>query len=154
MQSIRNEIIVALATGLYTGYIPVAPGTFGTVVAVPLCYLLSLFGALGGLIFIVIFAGIAVWISTEAEKILNEKDSGRIVIDEIAGFLVTLYLVPFTVVTLVAGFLFFRVADITKPFPIKRLESDLPGGWGVVADDVLAGVYANIALRLLLALFS
>ncbi|MBW2107712.1 MAG: phosphatidylglycerophosphatase A [Deltaproteobacteria bacterium] len=136
-------MIIAAATGCYTGHIPVAPGTFGTVVAIPLCYFLSVLSPLTGLAFIGAFCVLAVWISTEAEKILEQKDSGKIVIDEMAGFLVTLYLIPFTVVSLVGGFVLFRLMDISKPYPIKRLESTLPGGWGVVGDDFLAGVYAN-----------
>lgn len=130
-----------------------APGTFGTVVAVPLCYFVSLLGPLSGLAFIGAFCVLSVWISTEAEQILEQKDSGKIVIDEMAGFLVTLYLIPFTVVSLVGGFVLFRLMDITKPYPIKRLESTWPGGWAVVGDDLLAGVYANIALRIILAIF-
>ena len=141
---------MALATGLYAGYIPVAAGTFGTVVAIPLCFLLSLFGPLEGIVFVGIFAGVAVWISGQAEKIFEKKDSGLIVIDEMAGFLVTLYCIPMTLENLVAGFLLFRIMDIAKPFPIKRLEVGLPGGWGVVGDDVLAGVYANVVLRVIM----
>ena len=144
----RKELVVALATGLYSGYVPVAPGTFGTVVAVPLCYVLSCLGPVGGGVFVAGFLGVAVWIAGEAEKIFKKKDSGLIVIDEIAGFLVTLYGIPLTVSSLAAGFLLFRLMDIVKPFPIKRLETALPGGWAVVGDDVLAGVYANIVLRM------
>jgi phosphatidylglycerophosphatase A len=150
LQDIRKETVVALATGFYSGYIPIAPGTFGTVVAVPLCYVLSVLGPLEGIVFVGAFLGVAVWISGEAEKIFNKKDSGLIVIDEMAGFLVTLYGIPLTVTTLAAGFLLFRLMDIAKPFPIRRLETALPGGWGVVGDDVLAGVYANVVLRVVI----
>jgi len=145
--------VIALATGLFAGYMPVASGTFGTVVAIPLCFFLSVLGPIEGLLFIGLFSGVAVWIAGEAEKIFGEKDSGLIVIDEMAGFLVTLYLIPLTVKSLVAGFLLFRIMDIFKPYPIKRLESRLPGGWGVVGDDILAGLYANLLLRVLLKFF-
>jgi len=94
--------------------------------------------------------GIAVWVSGEAEKLFNEKDSGRIVIDEIAGMSVTLFLVPWTVTSVVMGFLLFRIMDIIKPFPIRRLEHGLSGGWGVVGDDLLAGIYAQVALRVVI----
>jgi phosphatidylglycerophosphatase A len=150
LHGIGKEIVVALATGLYAGYIPVASGTFGTVVAIPLCFLLSLFGPLEGIVFVGIFVGIAIWISGQAEKIFQKKDSGLIVIDEMAGFLVTLYYIPLTLENLIAGFLLFRIMDIAKPFPIRRLEAGLPGGWGVVGDDVLAGVYANVVLRVIM----
>jgi len=146
-------MVVALATGLYAGYIPVAPGTFGTVVAVPLCFVLSWLGPLEGLVFVGAFLGVSVWISGEAEKIFNKKDSGLIVIDEMAGLLVTLYWIPLTVTSLAGGFLLFRLMDIAKPFPIRRLETALPGGWGVVGDDVLAGVYANVVLRVVMHFF-
>ncbi|MBW2018845.1 MAG: phosphatidylglycerophosphatase A [Deltaproteobacteria bacterium] len=149
----QEKCVVLLATGGYVGYIPVAPGTFGTLVAIPLCYLLSMLGPLVGMLFIGVFAGFAVWISGKAEKLFNSKDSSLIVIDEMAGFLVTLFLIPWSFKTLVTGFLLFRVMDIAKPFPIRRLESTLNGGWGVVGDDVLAGIYANAALRVIMRFF-
>lgn len=145
--------MVVLATGFYAGCIPFASGTFGTVAAVPLCYLLTMLGPREGALFIAAFTGFAVWVSGEAEKIFNKKDSGLIVIDEMAGFLVTMFLIPWNVNTLVTGFLLFRFMDIAKPFPIRRLESTLPGGWGVVGDDVLAGIYANAVLRVVIKLF-
>lgn len=141
------------ATGGYVGHIPVASGTFGTLVAVPLCFLLSLLGPFQGMLFIVLFVGFAVWIAGEAEKVFEQKDSRLIVIDEMAGFLVTLFLIPWGTKTLVAGFLLFRLMDIAKPFPIRKLETTLPGGWGVVGDDVLAGVYANVVLSVLMRFF-
>ena len=118
MQGIRKELVVALATGLYSGYIPIAPGTFGTVVAIPLCGLLSVLGPLQGMAFMTGFVGFAVWVSGEAEKIFHQKDSGLIVIDEMAGFLVTLYLIPLSLKSLAVGFLLFRFMDIIKPFAI------------------------------------
>ncbi len=145
--------MVALATGLYTGYIPVASGTFGTVVALPLCYLLSVLGPVEGIIFTGAFMGFAVWTAGEAEKIFEKKDSGLIVIDEMAGFLVTLFLIPWCTKNVVIGFIVFRLMDVVKPFPIRSLESKLPGGWGVVGDDILAGVYANLALRIVMRFF-
>lgn len=145
--------MVALATGFYTGYIPVASGTFGTVVALPLCYLLSVLGPVEGIVFTGAFVGFAVWTAGEAEKIFKKKDSGLIVIDEMAGFLVTLFLIPWGAKSVIIGFLLFRLMDVVKPFPIRSLESKLPGGWGVVGDDILAGVYANLALRIFMRFF-
>ena len=150
MYRIQEKCVVLLATGCYAGYIPIASGTFGTLVGIPLCYFLSMLGPLGGMLFIMVFAGSAVWISGEAEKVFKKKDSGLIVIDEMAGFLVTLFLIPWSAKSVVTGFLLFRLMDITKPFPIRRLEAKLPGGWGVVGDDVLAGIYANVALRVIM----
>ncbi len=145
--------MVLMATGCYAGYTPVAPGTFGTLVAIPLCYLLSRLGLVHGILFLGLFTGFAVWMSGEAEKVFKKKDSSLIVIDEIAGLLVTLFLIPWNVKSVVIGFFLFRLMDIAKPFPIRRLETKLPGGWGVVGDDILAGIYANVALRLAIRLF-
>lgn len=153
MGEIRKQCVVVLATGGYAGYVPVAPGTAGTLVAVPLGYLLSVLSPLAGGLFIAAFAGLAVWVSSEAEKVFERKDPGLIVIDEMVGFLVTLFLIPWTWKHVVTAFFLFRLMDILKPFPIKRLESSWPGGWGVVGDDVLAGVYANIILRFATRLF-
>lgn len=141
--------MVLLATGGYAGYIPVAPGTFGTLVAIPLCYLLSRLGPVQAILFLLIFTGFAVWIAGEAERVFNKKDSRLIVIDEMAGFLVTLFLIPWSAKSMAVGFFLFRLIDIAKPFPIRRLER-LPGGWGVVTDDLLAGVYANAILRVII----
>ncbi len=154
MRSLREEIVVASATGFYTGYIPFASGSFGTVVAVPLCALLSILGPFEGLVLVLAFSAVAVWIAGEAEKIFKAKDSRLIVIDEMAGLLVTLYLVPWSLEALIGGFVVFRFMDILKPFPIRKLESTLPGGWGVVGDDLLAGVYANVVLRVGLQFFA
>ena len=153
LHGIEKKCVVLLATGCYAGYVPVASGTFGTLVAIPLCYLLSRVGPVYAILILALFTGFAVWISGEAERIFNKKDSGLIVIDEMAGILVTLFLIPWSVKSVVIGFFLFRLMDIAKPFPIRRLETKLPGGWGVVGDDLLAGVYANVALRLAIRLF-
>jgi len=150
---IRKQCVVVLATGGYAGYAPMAPGTAGTLVAVPLGYILSVLSPLAGGLFIAAFAGLAVWVSSKAEKVFERKDPGLIVIDEMVGFLVTLFLIPWTWKHVVTAFFLFRLMDILKPFPIKRLESRWPGGWGIVGDDVLAGVYANIILRFATRLF-
>lgn len=83
-----------------------------------------------------------------AEKILKKKDAAEIVIDEIAGLMVTFIGLPFTLKTVIAGFIIFRTFDILKPFPIRLLEKKIAGGPGVVLDDVLAGLYANLIIRL------
>jgi len=152
LQKIRDKLVVLLATGCYAGYVPKVPGTVGSLVAIPLCYFVSRLGPTQATIFVFLFMAIAVWVSGEAEKLFNKKDSGQIVIDEIAGMAITLFLVPWTVTSVVFGFLLFRIMDIIKPFPIRRLESALSGGWGVVGDDVLAGIYAHVVLRVVVGL--
>jgi phosphatidylglycerophosphatase A len=91
------------------------------------------------------------WIANEAEKILKTKDPGCIVIDEIAGMILTLIGLPFNMVMAGAGFMLFRVLDIWKPYPIRFFEKKLPGGVGVVMDDVAAGILSNVVLRILFA---
>jgi len=95
------------------------------------------------------FFFLSVWVSENGERFLGKKDDQRIVIDEIMGFLITMLWVPKTLRFVIIGFCLFRFFDILKPFPIRRLEKGFKGGFGVVLDDVVAGVYANIVLRLI-----
>ncbi|MCG2829540.1 MAG: phosphatidylglycerophosphatase A [Desulfobacteraceae bacterium] len=118
-------------------------------VGLPFCFLLSKTKLSVAILFILIFIFFAIWISNMAEKILKQNDPGCIVIDEIAGIMVTFLSLPFNTITVIAGFLIFRFFDILKPFPIRSMERKLAGGTGIVMDDLLAGVYSNIALRLL-----
>lgn len=148
---LKEKAIKFLACGFGLGLLPVAPGTFGTLIGIPICLLclpLSLFWRLP-----IVFALIAfsIYISGRAEEIYQKKDDQRIVIDEIIGFQVTMLPVTITALHLCAGFVLFRIFDILKPFPLKNLQR-MPGGWGVVLDDVGAGIYAG-ALMLLLVLF-
>lgn len=144
-----KHFILILATGFGVGYSPIAPGTLGTLIAIPVYYFLSNISSPIYEITLVGFFFLSVWISESAEIFFGKKDDQRIVIDEIMGFLVTMLWVPKTAILMVIGFFLFRFFDILKPFPIRRLEKRLKGGYGVVLDDVLAGVYANIVLRLI-----
>ncbi len=96
---------------------------------------------------------LSIWIANDAEKILNKKDPGSIVIDEIAGMAVTLIGLPFNVFYVTSGFIIFRVLDITKPLPIRYIEKRISGGAGVVLDDIAAGAIANVILRFIFYLF-
>lgn len=140
-----NSLAKLLATGLLSGYSPIAPGTAGTLVAAVIYWLAPELRPLAGLtvISLLLFVGVAV--STPAERVWG-KDPGQVVIDEVVGFWVAVALLPKTPAVLVGGFFLSRFFDILKPPPARRLE-DLPGGWGIMADDVVAGLYANIALR-------
>jgi phosphatidylglycerophosphatase A len=149
---IRPQIIEFIATAGYVGRLPLAPGTFGSFIgllihfatpSLPQGYLV--FGLIG-------FVLLAVWIAGEAEKIFAAKDPGFIVIDEVAGMLVTFFDFPRTVFIGIAGFVIFRMLDILKPFPIKYVEKKCPGGIGVVMDDVIAGLMSNAMVRILLLL--
>lgn len=136
-----NSLAKAIATAGGAGYLPVAPGTCGTAVAVPLVWLLA---ALPLWQFLVITLGVTlvgVWAAATADKAWGTHDSGRIVIDEVAGYFVTLSLVDRTSwLVLGIGFVVFRFFDIVKPPPVRWLDENLPGGWGVVLDDIAAGV--------------
>jgi phosphatidylglycerophosphatase A len=145
----RDRAVVCLATGFYVGNVPLAPGTLGSILGLPLCFAISYLHLSLAILFAVLFVVIAILISTAAEKILEKKDPGSIVIDEAAGMLVTLLGLPFNLKTVVLGFILFRILDILKPFPIRFLEKKISGGTGVVVDDLIAGICANFLLRLL-----
>ena len=143
-----ERAVLFVATGFFIGRIPVASGTFGSLIGLPLCFLLSRLNFLQSASVILIFILFAIGIASAAEKILKQKDPGQIVIDEIAGLMVALAGLPFNLKTVFAGFIVFRVFDILKPFPIRILDTSVKGGSGVVLDDVLAGIYSNLVVRL------
>jgi len=139
-----------IATGAGSGYAPFAPGTVGTIAGIPVYLLLSRLSWTFCLISVLILTLLAIYISREGEKIFNEKDSPRIVIDEIVGFQWTMFLVLPTVLHILLGFFLFRLFDIVKIFPAGYLQNRLPGGYGIVIDDVVAGMYSNIILLLVI----
>lgn len=142
-----EKAAVFLATGCGTGNIALAPGTFGSVFGLLLCWFNSLINPGHGAVVIAGFCVLAIRVAGEAEKCLGQKDPGCIVIDEMAGLMVAFWGLPFNMAICLTGFLLFRIFDIAKPFPIRDIEKYVPGGFGIVLDDVLAGVYANLALR-------
>ncbi|MGD8944195.1 MAG: phosphatidylglycerophosphatase A [Desulfobacterales bacterium] len=146
----RDRLVLFLATGFFIGYVPVAPGTFGTLIGLPLCYLLSGIQIGLSVILVALFIGLSITLASAAEKILSQKDAAQIVIDEIAGLLVTFVGLPFNLQTAVLGFIIFRVFDILKPVPIGWLDTRVSGGSGIVVDDVVAGIYANLVLRVII----
>lgn len=141
-----------LATGCYIGNISFAPGTFGSVFGLLLCFFLSKIDFSIAVLLTLIFILSAIWIAGEAEKILGEEDPGCIVIDEIAGIILTLSGLPFNITSMTAGFLIFRALDIWKPYPIRLLENKFSGGIGILLDDVVAGILSNVILRVFLIL--
>ena len=146
----RDKAILFLATGGHTGNIPFAPGTFGTVVGILPCFLLSEINTDGALFLIIIFIASAILIAHRAEALLKQKDPGCIVIDEIAGLMVTLWSLPFSMFPVISGFILFRLFDIFKPFPIRLIDKKISGGAGIVMDDVVAGVYSHLTVRMFL----
>ena len=157
-QALTDSIVRALASGFGVGYIPVASGTFGTLWGIPLFVLLHLWdgGTLGPIPLgpIVYFGGTLVfilfscWVSHRADSLFGGHDSGKIIIDEVAGMLVSLSFFPVRWTWILAGFVAFRFFDIIKPFPAGLVDKKVGGGIGVVLDDLIAGVYANAAVWL------
>jgi phosphatidylglycerophosphatase A len=146
----RNDLIVFLATGCFTGFLPKMPGTWGTFAAIPMVIITHRTTTIVQTVTAVISVGIAAWIAGRAEILFESRDARPIVIDEMVGFLITLLWLPLNILTLCLGFFLFRLFDIVKPPPISTVEKRLPSGWGIVLDDVLAGIFANVTLRLLL----
>jgi phosphatidylglycerophosphatase A len=144
-----SRLAIILATGFGSGYSPFAPGTAGTLVAVPLAMVMP-GGFLAQALFVAAVIKLAVWSAHAAAPAFGLKDPGQIVVDEIAGYLVTIAMLPAGWPLWLAGFVAFRFFDIVKPPPCRRLEA-LPGGLGIVADDLMAGLYANLSLRILCA---
>jgi phosphatidylglycerophosphatase A len=147
---------IALISSIWfgAGLLPVMPGTYGTVAAIPLYLVENLLAPQYQLSILLIIVIGAIWSSHRSQGILSVVDPPQIVIDEVAGFLVTIILIPFTWPTLIAGFFLFRFFDILKPPPIKKIEKKITGGVGVVLDDLVAGAYAHISLRLLVYVFN
>jgi phosphatidylglycerophosphatase A len=147
-KQILSDPVLFLAFGFGSGLARKAPGTCGTLAAIPLYLLLAqtgnLFYSLGALL--VTIAGI--WICGKAADKLGEHDFGGIVWDEIAGYLITLWWIPFSWKAVGLGFILFRFFDILKPWPIKIADRRVKGGFGIMLDDVLAGILANAILVL------
>jgi phosphatidylglycerophosphatase A len=147
-----EAIAVPLATLFGAGRSPLAPGTIGTLAALPAAVLTWRFLPLWGqAAAAALVAGVGIWAAGAAARALGIKDPGPVVIDEAAGLMVAVIGVPFSWTAAGLAFLLFRAMDVLKPPPADRLER-LPGGWGIVLDDLAAGLYANLALRLLLFL--
>lgn len=143
----RLTLAYMVATAGNVGRIPFVPGTFGTLAAVPLVCLLARANhplVFPAILVTVIVAG--VWAAGVVEEREARTDPSLVVVDEVAGFLVTMALLPATPWLLLAGFLVFRVLDVLKPPPAGRAEK-FPGGFGIMADDLIVGVYANLILR-------
>ena len=141
----RPLFALAVATVFGVGYAPVAPGTFGSAAGLLLWLLLPASPLIQGLTIVVLFVAGSL-AGNAAERFYGKTDPRHVVIDEVMGMVITLFLIPVGAAGALLGFLLFRATDVIKPWPANRLES-LPGGWGVMADDAMAAVYANLALR-------
>jgi len=138
-----RSLALLLAQGFGVGRVAWAPGTFGTLLAVPLYLVILPLSPVPYLLVVMGLFAAGVWICGVAGRSLGATDHPSIVWDEIVGFLVTMFAAPQGVWWVVGGFALFRLFDIWKPVPIRYLEQRLDGGWGVMVDDVLAGIYAG-----------
>jgi phosphatidylglycerophosphatase A len=152
-QSLWSRFATFLATGFGSGYSPFAPGTAGSLVGLVLLLPLREAGLVWELAFLVLFTVGGIWAGGVVARRLGIEDPGIVVVDEIVGMWITLLFLPLKGSTAAAGFVLFRVMDVWKPYPARQLEH-LPGGLGIMADDVMAGIYANLCLRIGLRLLS
>ncbi len=145
-----RRFIILFATWWGTGYSPIASGTVGTLAAIPLYLLLVRLSIPYYLLLLISLTLFSCWVSGRAETIFNEKDSSKIVIDEVIGYLVTMTGASLSLSSVILGFFLFRFFDIVKVPPANIIDRRMENGWGVVLDDVVAGVYACVILHLLL----
>jgi phosphatidylglycerophosphatase A len=148
-----RSLIILFASAGYIGYIPVASGTFGSLVGIPLFWGFDELRAASVTMYLLAFVALvagACWIAGKAEEFLQEHDSHKIVIDEVVGYLAaTLFLTP-TWTHAVLAFFIFRALDVIKQFPAGYIDANFPGGYGVVLDDVVSGLYSNVAVQVLI----
>lgn len=148
-QTLSDRLVVAIATGVYVGYLPPAPGTLGSLLGLLLLWPLKP-GTVQVLVTLFLI-GVGIVVADQAARVIGGQDPPAIVIDEIAGIAVATLLLPPQVPERVVAFVIFRVFDVIKPFPARQAER-LPGGFGIVGDDLIAGLYTNLLVRLWLLL--
>lgn len=144
----KNQWVEFTATFAYVGRVPKAPGTFGSLAAVPLALLLQMGGDVFYMVFTLLLAAVAIWVAQAYETKFQTHDPKEIVIDEVVGVLIAFTMLS-TWSALLAAFVLFRLFDILKPFPVGWADKKLEGGLGVVADDILAGVLASLIMQAL-----
>ena len=144
---LRNPVHI-ISFGFGAGLSPVAPGTVGTLIAVPVYLLLASFSPVIYLLFVAILFIAGCWASKFTADALGVHDHPGIVIDEIVGYLVTMALIPITWYWVILGFLLFRAFDIWKPWPISLVDQRLKGGLGIMLDDLIAGLFGLLSLHI------
>jgi phosphatidylglycerophosphatase A len=148
-QTLSDRLVVAIATGVYVGYLPPAPGTLGSLLGLLLLWPLKP-GTVQVLVTLFLI-GVGIVVADRAARVIGGQDPPVIVIDEIAGIAVATLLLPPQVQERVVAFVIFRLFDVIKPFPARQAER-LPGGFGIVGDDLIAGLYTNLLVRVWLLL--
>lgn len=147
---ILSNPIHILSFGFGSGLSQVAPGTMGTLVAIPIFLMLAAFSQAIYLLFVAIIFLVGCWASGRTAEALNVHDHPGIVIDEIVGYLITMLFVPITWYWVILGFLLFRLFDIWKPWPISIVDKQVKGGLGIMLDDVLAALYSLLSLHIVI----
>ena len=147
----RNLLVKAISTFFFVGYLPLIPGTFGSIAGIAIFYLFNGSSWLNYFLFIFCIMILGLLTSGRMEKLLNRKDPGCIVIDEVMGMLIAFSFLPPDPKIIILAFFMFRILDTLKPFPAGRLQN-MHGAMGVMGDDLVAGVYANIVLQVILRL--
>lgn len=145
-----ERLIKLFSTFFYVGMVPFAPGTMGSLAGL-LVFLSVLDAPLACAAMFALILGIGFFSAGRAESVFGKKDPCEVVIDEVAGIFVVFFMVPIHALSLLAGFVIYRILDIFKPFPARRLEG-LRGSLGIMSDDLLCGLYANLILQVLLKL--
>ncbi len=149
MLNYSRSVVIFMASGAYTGFSPVASGTVGSLLGVPLGLFFMSSDPWRFGVFFAIFVMLSWWLSHKAQEYLGNEDPKEVVIDEILGQTLAIYFIPYSIINLVLIFLLFRFFDILKPFPISNFEKRFRGGGGIILDDILAAVYAVIAFRVI-----
>lgn len=149
-----NFLARIISTGLGVGYFPLAPGTMGSLAILIAYWICPEMSSLQLSMIILALSALGIYTATITENEMKSKlgpdrgnDPGIIVIDEIIGMLIALLFIPKTMFFLITAFILFRIFDIAKPYPARKMEK-LPGGWGIVLDDIMAGIYANIVIQI------
>lgn len=148
--SLLKNPVHFLALGFGSGLAPKAPGTFGTLMAVPLYLLLQMLELPVYLGVVVLVSVAGVFICGHSSRLMGLHDHPAIVWDEFAGFFITMIAVPFDWLWIIVGFLLFRLFDILKPWPIKAIDMKVNGGLGIMLDDIVAGILAAVCLQLII----
>jgi phosphatidylglycerophosphatase A len=149
MLNYSRSVVIFVASGAYTGFLPVASGTVGSLLGVPIGLFFMSSDPWRFGVFFAIFIMLSWWLSHKAQEYLGSEDPSEVVIDEILGQTLAIYFIPYSIINLFLIFILFRLFDILKPFPIRNFEKRFRGGGGIVLDDLLAAVYAVIAFRVI-----
>ncbi len=152
--SVWRNPVHFLAFGFGSGAAPVAPGTFGTLVAIPLYLLIAPLSLWVYLTIVAVMVLVGIWLCDVTSRDLGVHDHSGIVWDEIVGYLITMAAAPEGIGWMVAGFLLFRFFDILKPWPIRQIDRQVEGGWGIMLDDILAGIFSWLILQAAFLLYT